>query len=37
MQSVQDPARTPTVGDLSVTNVLQVGHRGVVANFAAGL
>lgn len=37
MQTLQDPTRTPTVGDLSVTNVLQVGHCGVVADFAAGL
>lgn len=28
---------TPTIGDLSVADVLQVGHRVVVANFGAGL
>lgn len=27
----------PTIGDLSVADVLQVGHRVVVANFGAGL
>lgn len=30
-------AEPPTVRDLSVTDVLQVGHGGVIANFAAGL
>lgn len=29
--------RTPTVGDLSVADVLQVGHSVVVAHFSARL